>query len=180
MNKIVLIINGRGGCGKDTLVGFLSEKYKVQNESAIDPSKAAGMLIGYTGGKSDLDRSFLSELKALSIKYYDHPMKYLKQKFMEFLDSDNEILFLHIREKSEIERFLEWSGKDFTRTLLVQSGWTKDRTYGNPSDDEVESMPYDFVYVNSNGKRTSKKAFLDYFENVIVPDISEKQKTVCC
>lgn len=174
MNKMVLIINGRGGCGKDTLVSFLSEKYKVQNESAIDPAKAAGRYLGYKGGKSDLDRRFLSELKALSIRYYDYPTKYLQQKYWEFMEGDNEILFLHIREKSEIEHFLGWSGRTFTRTLLIRSGWTDDRIYGNPSDDQVESMTYDFVYVNPDGKHASKQAFLQYFEDVVIPGFSSE------
>ena len=39
MNKIVIIINGRGGVGKDTLCDFAAKHYKVENISSITPIK---------------------------------------------------------------------------------------------------------------------------------------------
>ena len=39
MEKITIVINGVGGCGKDTLVEILSGYHKVKNISSITPIK---------------------------------------------------------------------------------------------------------------------------------------------
>lgn len=46
MNKIVIIINGRGGVGKDTLCDFAAKHYKVENISSITPIKDLAKLCG--------------------------------------------------------------------------------------------------------------------------------------
>lgn len=170
--KTVFIINGKGACGKDTLVKAVAAKYPTQNESAIDPVKAAGRLLGYEGGKSDKDREFLSKMKELSIWYNDHPTQYLLQKYREFEESNNELLFLHIREPEQIKHFLECfeeAKNPDTRiaTVLIKSEWTQDHTYGNPSDDNVDKMHYDLIYINKEGEETSGFVFLNALENFI-------------
>ena len=39
MNKTVLVINGAGGVGKDTLCAMAAEKFRVENISSITPIK---------------------------------------------------------------------------------------------------------------------------------------------
>lgn len=170
--KLVLIINGRGGCGKDSLIEAVSKVYQVRNESAIDPAKQAARCMGWDGGKEDKDRRFLSDLKALSVAYNDHPTTYLLQKYDRFQTSECDLLFLHIREPEEIRHFLHQI-KDTpipVKTLLVTSPWTE-RDYGNPSDDRVENFDYDFTFNNVYGEEIAGKMFIQFLENEVYPTI---------
>ena len=65
-SKQIVIINGTGGCGKDTFVSFVSKYKRVYNFSSIDKVKEIAKLIGWDGGKTDKDRKFLSDLKKLT------------------------------------------------------------------------------------------------------------------
>ena len=53
MKKTVVVINGRGGVGKDTLCAFAAERYSVQNSSAITPIKEMAEIIGWRGEKDN-------------------------------------------------------------------------------------------------------------------------------
>ena len=39
MKKLVMVINGRGGVGKDTLCDFAAAYFRVRNVSSITPVK---------------------------------------------------------------------------------------------------------------------------------------------
>ena len=67
MNKQVFIINGSGGVGKDTFVELVSKVFNlsVMNFSSVDKVKEIARIIGWTGGKTEKDRKFLSDLKLL-------------------------------------------------------------------------------------------------------------------
>ncbi|MBO5879339.1 MAG: hypothetical protein J6Q68_02150, partial [Clostridia bacterium] len=67
MKKLVMVINGAGGVGKDTLCDFASAHFSVMNISSITPIKEIAAMCGWNGEKSDKARKFLSDLKALSI-----------------------------------------------------------------------------------------------------------------
>ena len=61
----IFIINGSGGCGKDTFVELFSKHYgpdKVWNYSSVDKVKRIAKEIGWTGAKTEKDRKFLSDL----------------------------------------------------------------------------------------------------------------------
>ena len=77
MKKIVIIINGNGGVGKDTLCDFASEKYTVTNISAITPIKNIAYQFGWRGEKDQKSRKFLADLKKTFIEYNDLPYRYL-------------------------------------------------------------------------------------------------------
>ena len=68
--------------------------------------------------------------------------------FREFLQNDEEILFVHIREPWEIEKFVR-ATDGVAKTLLVRGG-SRSRTdaYGNAADDMVENYKYDYYFVN--------------------------------
>ena len=53
MNKLIVVINGRGGVGKDTLCSFVSDNYNVMNISSIDPIKEIAKTIGWDGKKDN-------------------------------------------------------------------------------------------------------------------------------
>lgn len=164
--KTVIIINGRGGSGKDTICDVVGRHYKTFNISTIDEVKAAALCIGWNGGKEPKDRAFLSELKALSIKYYNHPFNQAVRMYNFFINSDFDILFIHVREPSEIEklrRHIKFDGMASVYTLLVLSERATG-IYGNHSDDEVEDYTYDYTFVNDCRLEQLDETFMTFFE----------------
>ena len=163
MEKTVIVINGRGGAGKDTLCEFAAKKYRVENYSSVDPIKTLAKQAGWNGEKDDRSRKFLSDLKRLTTEYNDLPTKYLEGRCRDFLESGDDILFVHIRECEQIEHFID-TVKDSVKvlTLLVRRG--EARTYGNVSDDNVENLDYDLVYENNKPLEEAEEDFLRFLE----------------
>lgn len=161
MDKTVIVINGAGGVGKDTLCEFAEKHFKVMNISSITPIKEIAAMCGWDGEKTDKARKFLSDLKALSIEYNDFPTVWATKKYNEFLASDGEIMFVHIREAEEISKFVK-ATDGRAKTLLVRGGdRMKKSSYGNISDDGVENYAYDYYFVND---KTLEEAEVDFVE----------------
>ena len=154
MKPLVIIINGKGGVGKDTLVeGFnRRSRYKAKNISAIHGIKEAAKMIGWDGGKSDRDRKFLSDLKKLSIDYNDFPLKDVLFQYYWFIRNAQEhILFIHIREPQEIakcKKNIQATGFARVKTMIVISDGEQ-HTFGNESDDNVFDYQYDIKFLNT-------------------------------
>ena len=166
MEKTVIVINGAGGVGKDTLCEFAEKHFKVMNVSSITPIKEIAAMCGWKGEKTDKARKFLSDLKALSIEYNDYPTLWATEKYNEFLHSENEIMFLHIREGEEIEKFVRATGGK-AKTLLVRGGERMTKSsYGNVSDDMVENYPYDYYFVNDKSLEEAERDFVEFLKRI--------------
>lgn len=152
MEKIIIVINGRGGCGKDTLCDIAAKHFGVRNVSSITPIKEIAKIAGWQGTKEPKDRKMLADLKAIFTEYNDYPTRYILEEASKFASSaDEQIMFVHIREGSEIAKFVAKS-KDICRTvsLLVKRD-TKDyenTALGNSSDDNVNDYDYTYTFVN--------------------------------
>ena len=165
--KLTIVINGKGGVGKDTLCRFAAERYKTENVSSITPIKELAALCGWQGEKTDRARKFLSDLKALTAAYNDYPTTYLAERYSAFLSSDDELLFVHIREPEEIRKFVS-ATDGAAKTLLIRGGDRCARgAYGNASDDGVEDYPYDFVFVNDGTLDEARTAFLSFLDGIV-------------
>ncbi len=159
MKKIVIVINGGGGVGKDTLCELASRHYRVKNVSSITPIKEIARLCGWDGKKDDKSRKFLSDLKLLCVEYNDYPTEWARAQYEDFKSSDEEIMFVHIREPEEIAKFVKATGGE-AKTLLVRGGERmKKSAYGNTSDDGVENYEYDYYFMNDG---SLDKAELDF------------------
>ncbi len=144
--KVVIVINGKGGAGKDTLCAVAARHYRVENISSIDPIKEIAARHGWNGEKDDRARKFLSDLKRAFTEYNDLPNRWLEERYRAFAAGEDDILFVHIREGSQIADFKRRvDGKCLT--LLVRSP-RRSEAYGNVSDDGVEDYPYDYIYEN--------------------------------
>lgn len=163
--KYVIVINGAGGVGKDTLCGFAQHKYKVMNVSSIDPIKKAASILGWNGHKNMEDRKFLSDLKRLATQYNDYPTKYLVHQYKSFISGDKEIMFVHIREGEEINHFIESVNSKIITLLIRREGGQQ--MYGNNSDDEVEQYQYDYVYNNDLALDKAEDDFLMFLEHIV-------------
>lgn len=167
MEKLVVIINGAGGAGKDTVCEIAAQKYAVMVLSSIDPIKKIAVHGGWNpADKSLAARKLLSDLKRAFIAYNDWPTRYLLDGYRKFLYGKQKILFVHIREAEEIEKF---KSQIFTPcvTLLVKSARAAG-TYGNASDDGVENYPYDFTYRNDKAREELPADFLRFFEEAVI------------
>lgn len=167
MKKTVIVINGAGGVGKDTLCEFAEKHFKVMNISSITPIKEIAAMCGWSGEKTDKARKFLSDLKALSIEYNDFPTAWATEKYNAFLVSDFEIMFVHIREPEEISKFVA-ATQNNAKTLLVRGGdrMTKSN-YGNVSDDSVEKYAYDYYFVNDKTLEEAEADFITFLKSII-------------
>ena len=167
MKKLAIVINGAGGVGKDTLCDIASKHYKVKNISSVTPIKEIAAMCGWDGRKDAKSRKFLSDLKKLSAEYNDFPTIWALEEYHAFLESDLEILFVHIREGEEIHKFVD--GTDgHARTLLIRGGTrTQTARYGNHSDDDVEDYPYDYYYTNDLSLSETDCAFCRLLERML-------------
>lgn len=143
--KCIIIINGEPYSGKDTFIKFFSKYVKTKNISSVDKVKEAAIMLGWNKEKDECGREFLSKLKKLSIQYFDHPYKYISDEIKKFKDSDNEVLFIHIREKEEIEKIVE----NFNAITVIVKGSRSQCLKSNPSDANVNNYKkYDYILYN--------------------------------
>jgi hypothetical protein len=168
MTKLAFVINGSGGAGKDTLCEFAAKHFKTVNVSTIDPIKKIARENGWNGEKDLKSRKFLADLKQVFAEYNDLPTVYTIEKYKEFLESENELFFVHIREGEQIAHFLDEAKKVgiAPKTLLIRSKRCE-AVYGNASDDDVEKYSYDYYYDNDIPLDEAEVAFCEFLENII-------------
>lgn len=165
MIKHIFIINGSGGVGKDTFIEFVNDEQtaKVINYSSVDRVKEIAREIGWTGRKTERDRKLLSDLKKLCSEYNDLPFLCMQEKVNEFLKSNCNILFLHIREPEEIER----AKKSFqARTILIRRD-NIEHIVTNVSDRDVFEYSYDFVINNDSDLTGLKRKAKEFVANLV-------------
>lgn len=166
MKKTAIVINGKGGVGKDTLCELAAKHFKVMNVSSITPIKEIAELCGWQGEKTDKARKFLSDLKRLTIDYNDFPTVWAKARYDEFMSSSDEFMFLHVREPEEIAKFVKASSGE-AKTLLIRGGGRmKKESYGNVSDDCVENYSYDFYFTNDKTLAEAEADFVALLKNI--------------
>lgn len=167
----IFVINGRGGCGKDTFVELCSQCVKPHmclNISTVDKVKEIARHCGWEGGKEDKDRKFLSDLKALLTDYSDLPHQSVLHAIRIFkagletyeLNPDEAVVFIHCREPEAIQRLQQELD---AVTVLVRRPTLENREYGNVSDDGVDGYGYHFIIMNDgtiDDLRTWAKALL--------------------
>lgn len=166
-NKLTIVINGRGGVGKDTLCDFAAEHFRVRNVSSVDPIKEIARAHGWNGEKDLRSRKFLSDLKRTFTEYNDLPNAYLEQQHTEFLACDEQILFCHIREGEQIDAFKRRMEGHLVLALLIRrEGEDVAKHYGNVSDDDVENYPYDYYYDNNAPLEQTAEKFAAFLEQI--------------
>lgn len=171
IDKIVIIINGNGGVGKDTLCDFTNEEYKVTNISAITPIKDIAYQYGWKGEKDSKSRKFLADLKKVFVEYNDLPYQYLIEEYEKFLNNNDQILFVHIREGEEIDKLKQYIKTPCVTLLIRRNNLLKN--WGNNSDDNVENYGYDYIYDNNKPLELAKSDFILFLQSIINRPIEE-------
>ena len=168
--KQVVIINGKGGVGKDFLCDIVGKYYKTKVISVVDEVKRIAETCGWKGEKTPEARKFLSDLKLALEKYNSSPLISVFEKLNTFIQEEDEILFIHMREKNDIETIKQLvnftgMGKSLSiTTLLVERDGLSDNIYGNVADDNVNDYNYDYVYKNNCSLDKVENNFIKYFE----------------
>jgi hypothetical protein len=146
--KIIIVVNGQGGVGKDAFCKAVSQIIPCRSVSSIDAVKRVARKGGWKGEKTDSARKLLSDLKAAFLAYSNLPLKEMMREVRRFSTSRRRILFVHIREPKEIDTFKKSAGKLYPCLTLLITRPQVERGFGNPSDDNVKNYPYDFTFVN--------------------------------
>lgn len=162
MKKQIYVINGSGGAGKDTVCAMAAEQYRVRNVSSITPIVEIARFAGWDGVKTPAARRLLARLKEVFTEYNDLSFQYCMRQVREFQQSEEQILFVHIREPEEIARFRDAVGG--CQTLLIRRPSLRARgPLGNRADDSVEAYTYDHVLVNDGSLEQLRHRVLDFF-----------------
>jgi hypothetical protein len=169
MNKIVIVINGKAEVGKDTLCDFVINHYFAEKISSITPILKIARDNGWNGTKNSKSRKFLSDLKRAFIDFNNLPNIYLVEECNRFLQSDNDILFVHIRESDQINEFLlNIKNTCVYCTLLINNMKKKKPVFwGNDSDDYVDNYRYSYTYYNIMTLEKAEKDFLVFFQKIL-------------
>lgn len=162
MDKKIFVINGTGGSGKDTFVNFISKYAKVFNTSSVDKVKEIASYCGWNGKKEEKDRKFLSDLKALLTNYNDYPFHDIMKKIDYFYQSNDEIMFIHIREPEEILKVVEASG---AKTILIKRK-NLNNINSNTSDMNVDNYNYDYYINNDSTLEDFEEKAKEFLENI--------------
>jgi hypothetical protein len=150
----IIVINGQGGCGKDTFVKFCREnEQNIYNFSMVDGIKDIAKKIGWSGGKDLKDRKFLSDLKDITAEYNDFSFQDVLQRialamrlYKWYAVCNTELIFfIHAREPKDIERWVNDYG---ARALIVRRPEIEGE-YGNHADDDVFEVEYDYTVWNT-------------------------------
>lgn len=149
VTKRVFVINGSGGVGKDTVCSMAARRWRVCNVSSITPILSVARAAGWDGQKTPAARRFLSRLKEVCVEFNDLPFQYCWEQYQHFLHSEEELLFVHIREPEEIARFCEAVGPSCAALLVRRPSLEQARgPLGNRSDDGVGRYAYDYIFEN--------------------------------
>ena len=162
-----MVINGKGGVGKDALCQALERMYQVQNISAITPIKEIAAQHGWQGEKTPQARRFLAELKRVFVEYNDLPTTYLVEQYHAFEASDANILCVHIREPEEIDKFITHVTLPCITMLVRRQSVDEQAAYGNAADDGVSNYPYTHVFDNNLPLEESGEVFCQLIASVM-------------
>ena len=158
----VIIINGKGGAGKDTFIQ-LCQNYSddIINISSVDFVKEVAHFCGWQGEKDVSARKFLSDIKDALTNWKDIPFQKMLQEADKY---DDKIIFIHVREPHEIDKLKKALN---AKTLLIKNPKITSE-FGNHADDMVEKYEYDYTINNVNTLQTleeSAKIFVDIVKN---------------
>ena len=147
----VVIVNGMPETGKTTAQEVCRDILKFINwESAIESSvqwvKEIAKFAGWDGTKTDKNRKFLSDLKAVLTSWDDAILKHLVDEVNNYYYTGRDfVIFIDIREPHEIEKAKEVFNAS---TLMIRRPEVEDKKYSNASDMAVFNCGYDYIIWN--------------------------------
>ena len=174
----VVIINGKGGSGKDTFVTMCKDVLGAEhilNVSTVDYVKAVATFCGWDGTKTPENRKFLSDLKDALTQWDDVPLKkvYQEIKVRQHIwiaagKYGKAVVFIHCREPKEIDKLTKALQQYEPVTLLILREAAENVEQINHADNDVLNYSYDYTIYNDSTLswlRNEAKVFLhDYLK----------------
>jgi len=159
--KLLFIINGPGGVGKDTFIEFSETVFekrglKVFNISSIDKIREAAKLLGLTE-KDEKGRQFLIDIKDASIRYNDGPIKYVSSRIEE---AEEGVFFLHIREPVEITKIK----KIYPEIITIHLDRDDAIKFNTSADTNTLNIDYDYYLKNNGSLKEFRKQVEEFLE----------------
>lgn len=161
--KLIVIINGPAGVGKDTMIEEYSKRTKnsVYNYSSIDYFKeVAKRDFCWDGKKNEKGRKLLSNIKAIAYEYNDLPTEITVRKVEQFYDmsyKNDAVMFVHIREKDETDKLVKRLEEKCIPVKTIFIYTTREiESFKNNKSDEYSSdwrnglNDYDILIVNDD------------------------------
>ena len=111
--KYIVIVNGKPKSGKTTFerecINYIDKNEIASGHmiSSIGPIKDIYMQLGWNGVKTDKARKDLSILKDIWISNNNGPTNYIMEKIMKLSAYNDNIIFVDIREESEIIKLID-------------------------------------------------------------------------
>ncbi len=164
----IFIINGSPRSGKDTFVKFVQTYYpNTINFSSIDFIRWLSVKYFNFNDKvkDEKSRKFLSGFKRILTEYNDFPFNMCCSAIND--KNSNEVIFLHIRELSEIEKLKNI----YNDIKVVYVDKETDNEYiGNNSDDNVYQVKEisDIIIHNDNSLEELNKTAKWFVERYIL------------
>lgn len=173
---IICIINGAGGCGKDTFIHAAGMTASVTQISSIKPVKTLANFIiqasepaapfsdiavaAEEDNKTLRYRKLLSDLKRVWTDFCNGPENLMLCSVCDMITNQinggesYDIIFAVIREPDKIESFRDRVIGSLGLpciTMLIKS-WIDPKDFDNDSDAGVEDYPYDLTVINNYGQ----------------------------
>ena len=186
--KLVVVINGAPGIGKDTFIekckDYIADHYysiKVYNFSSIQPAVNLAREYHWNTRKDPTSRNMLAEIKQYLDKWFDASFKYITQKIHNTNDYILSIIFVHIREPENIDRLKEYYKDSETIKLItlyienndykIQEGITNssDLNTGNYNYDTRLEVPR--VENKEDIDAVVKELASEYMKNIVIPTL---------
>ena len=167
--KMIFILNGNPGSGKDEFSKILNEFVSTKHISIIDPIKIIESNVRISIGKEkyfkkdEKYRKFLSDLKDICEEYNDYPFQWVTNEVINFLSkSDNDILLIDMRSEKDIVRAEYMFNAE---SIFIENNRAK-RITSNHADANVEKINYNHI-IKNNGTLEEFKKEIENFANKI-------------
>lgn len=178
-NKIVVIVNGPPTSGKDTFCEIFNNVAFSFNKcseivSSVGAVKQAAEIMGWSGTKTPEERKALSDLKLISEKLWDGPNKYM---LMKARTSICDVVFVHIRELRNIDKFIELCKEAGigVRTLYIhRKGEVVTNNEGDRDAYDVD-YPYQSILDNNGTLEDLESKANSYFQYVFSAPNAEQR-----
>ena len=174
MKKIIYIITGVSGSGKDTFIEYVDDvsKQSVFTISSVQPIKDWFDKLGLdpTLMRGEAGRKMISDVKegiAPAGILNNYCMTHVERYFEDCDQHEYPIVFIHIREQEHIESFRKLANKNgyAVRVIKVMRKQANENIPDNDGDNSVIHVNQDYT-VHNDGDieilHTSALAFMSY------------------
>lgn len=183
----VIIITGEGGSGKSSFIkgckqyGYISKKARIRELSVVDYPKRVATFCGWSGGKSEKDRKFLSDIK-LALMAWDHsPLDFLFKEILDYEEKEREyenlILFVNSRESYDVEEINKFCSDCEIPCFAIRVDRTDYLSNEVPFlKDEVKKIDIKTNIINNSTLVSLSNLCGNFVDDVLANSVKEKYK----